>query len=385
MTNTTDTGSRAFDVGVAFHNDFWDIGEVVFKTRALRAFENAATRYPIHRFLRCAVPRPMENIFDDLALGMGLAPQRMESGVLLLDGPEVFVQAVGKRKANYCSCAFNIWTDTKERATQLKERILQTLGERFLPEEMFVIDWQFQSRGTLTSCSFEERAHEALLDEAYPSLGRPVDTFIDDYLKASESVLILMGAPGTGKTRLVRSILGALSRRKRDSAEIMYTADKATLESDEIFVDFITGSHDAFVIEDADHMLKARASGNLDLHRFLAVADGVVRAQGRKIIFTTNLPNVRDLDEALLRPGRCYALVQIRSLVGREVDLLLERLTHGDTALYARAQSMLIGSGECKFPLAKVYRALHEARRDQGEVADGESLPIVLEGPSASG
>ena len=62
-------------------------GEVVFKTRALRAFENAATRYPIHRFLRCAVPRPMENIFDDLALGMGLAPQRMESGVLLLDGP----------------------------------------------------------------------------------------------------------------------------------------------------------------------------------------------------------------------------------------------------------------------------------------------------------
>jgi plasmid stabilization system protein ParE len=28
----------------------------------------------------------------------------------------------------------------------------------------------------------------------------------------------------------------------------------------------------------------------LDLHRFLAVADGVVRAQGRKIIFTTNLP-----------------------------------------------------------------------------------------------
>ena len=59
----------------------------------------------------------------------------------------------------------------------------------------------------------------------------------------------------------------------------------------------------------------------------------------------------------------CYALAHIRSLVGREVDLLLERLTHGDMALYARAQSMLIGSGQRTFILAKVYRALHEARR----------------------
>jgi ATP-dependent 26S proteasome regulatory subunit len=58
------------------------------------------------------------------------------------------------------------------------------------------------------------------------------------------------------------------------------------------------------VIEDADHLRMARANGNVDLHRFLAIADGVVRAQGRKIIFTTNLPNVGDIDEALVRPGR---------------------------------------------------------------------------------
>jgi translation initiation factor RLI1 len=68
-----------------------------------------------------------------------------------------------------------------------------------------------------------------------------------------ETVLILLGPPGMGKTRLVRAILAAMSRRKEDSAMAMYTADKAALESDEIFVDFITGQHDAFVIEDADH------------------------------------------------------------------------------------------------------------------------------------
>jgi hypothetical protein len=81
----------------------------------------------------------------------------------------------------------------------------------------------------------------------------------------------------------------------------MYTGDKRAFENDELFVNFITGSHDALVVEDADHLLTARSNGNQDLHRFLGIADGVVRAQGRKILFTTNLPNVHDIDPALLR------------------------------------------------------------------------------------
>jgi len=123
-----------------------------------------------------------------------------------------------------------------------------------------------------------------------------------------------------------------MSRRKGDSAEVMYTGDRRALESDEIFVEFITGSHDAFVIEDADHLLTARASGNQELHRFLAIADGVVRAQGRKILFTTNLPNVGDIDDALLRPGRCFATVRTRSLTREEGARLVARLCNGDAA-----------------------------------------------------
>ena len=65
------------------------------------------------------------------------------------------------------------------------------------------------------------------------------------------------------------------------------------LESDEIFVKFITGWDDAFVVEDADHLLKPRAQGNETLHRFLSIADGVVRSQGRKIIFQPTCPMSR--------------------------------------------------------------------------------------------
>ena len=112
----------------------------------------------------------------------------------------------------------------------------------------------------------------------------------------------------------MRAILAALSARKGDSARVLYTADQRALDNDEIFVEFITGSHDAFVIEDADHLLMVRAKGNVDLHRFLAIANGVVRAQGRKIIFSTNLPNVGDIDDALIRPGRRFATVRTRAL-----------------------------------------------------------------------
>ena len=210
----------------------------------------------------------------------------------------------------------------------------------------------------LSSASFDEIADPAPYDEAYPTLKEPVAAFIRRYLASHETVLILQGPPGTGKTRLVRAILAEMSARKSDSAKLLYTADKRALESDEIFVEFITGSHGAFVIEDADHLLMARASGNVDLHRFLAVADGVVRAQGRKIIFTTNLPNIGDIDEALVRPGRCFATARTRALERSEAELLLYRISGGGASPDERSTSFTLPSSVRSITLAALYRML---------------------------
>ena len=357
-TNDPPAQPRPFNVGVSFSHDLYDLGEAVFKTRAIQAFESVATRYPIHRRVRCAVPRALQDVFDDLALNAGLAAQRLDSGSLLLDGPGVFVHAEGRRKAGYCSCTINIWADSKQRADDVRLAVLHAAGERNPPEQMFVVDWHFcNAQGTLVNCAFEEFAKDAVLDEAYPALGEPVCDFIQRYLRSGETVLILQGPPGTGKTRLVRSILGAMSRSIGASAEVMYTADKRALENDEIFVDFITGVHDAFVIEDADHMLMARSNGNQDLHRFLAIADGVVRAQGRKIIFTTNLPNIRDLDDALLRPGRCFGVVNTRLLQGEEVWRLVALLCGSDADRQSAARARLSEVATRAVSVAQIYRA----------------------------
>lgn len=125
----------------------------------------------------------------------------------------------------------------------------------------------------------------------------------------------------------MRALLAAISERKGDSVNVLYTADTRALEKDEIFVDFVAGRHDAFVIEDADHLLMASSSDNVDLHRFLAIADEVVSAQGRKIMLMTTLPNLSDINAALIRPGRCFSRVTIRGLCRAEAAALLARIS----------------------------------------------------------
>jgi energy-coupling factor transporter ATP-binding protein EcfA2 len=356
-------GQRPFTVGVSVQNKQWSIAQAIIKARAVQALGVAGGHYPIHRWVRCAVRRRVEEVFDELALLMGLVAQRLDSGELLLDGPGVFVHAWGARKSGYCSCTARVWADSKSRADEVRAAILRIVERGRIRDQMFVIDWQFSTGngGSLNSASFEEIAHEQLHDEAYPTLAEPVMSFVRRYLEANETILILLGAPGSGKTRLARAILGEMSRRKGESAEVMYTCDKKTLENDEIFVQFITGSHDAFIVEDADHVLTPRANGNQDLHRFLAVADGVVRAQGRKIIFTTNLPNVGDLDEALMRPGRCFGTVNTRSLTAAEGEALVGRICEeAEGRRVAMATAFPPGVKSCS--VAGIYRACAAAK-----------------------
>jgi len=345
-------------VSVSLVQELYDLGDAIMRTRAVQGFEHAARIFPIHRLVRCAVRREAAALFDDLALQMGCLAQRVDEASLLLDGPGVFAYGQGYSKGEYVSCAFRVWTDTLERCEEIRQRLLRIVGDQRLRDRMFVVDWNFcNAQGHLNSTSFDEIADDTLLDDAYPSLGSRVEDFITRYLDAREPVLILQGPAGMGKTRLVRAVLAELSRRKGDSAKVMYTADKRALENDEIFVDFITGSHDAFVIEDADLLLKARASGNFEMHRFLGTADGVVRAQSRKVIFTTNLPNIHDMDDALLRPGRCFAVKNLRSLTREEAITLAERICGPDAEKVARTRAALLTAESRYYSVAQVYRA----------------------------
>jgi hypothetical protein len=111
----------------------------------------------------------------------------------------------------------------------------------------------------------------------------------------------------------------------QSSAMVSY--DPAILEKDNIFADFIQdGSTNFLVLEDSDNFLSARTEGNSMMHRFLNVADGLVSAKNKKIIFSTNLPSIRDVDDALLRPGRNFATLKFDLLTKDQAEILAKDL-----------------------------------------------------------
>lgn len=336
----------------------WDLSQLVFATRIAQALREGNANFPVQRDLRFAARMPLETLLEGFAFSLGFRATAVSSTRMILDGEGLYLVVWGSHEASYCSCAVSIWGDSVARVEGARGAILAMVGDACITEPMFSIDWHFlTSKGQLESASIEEMADDVLLDDGYPEIREGVSAFIDRYLRSREAVLVLQGPPGTGKTRLIRAVLGEISRRKGGEAQVMYTGDMRALESDETFVKFITGWDSAFVIEDADHLLRPRADGNEHLHRFLAIADGVVRAQGRKIIFSTNLPNVGDLDDALVRPGRCFARVSVRELTLAEAEVLVLAMTGEDAASAEAALRVLAASGRKMHSLARVYRA----------------------------
>lgn len=348
----------------------YEVHSTVLHSRMLTALVEGKPAYSIYRKLNFAVYLDLGEFFDDLAINLGWNALRYSEGEMSFEADGLLIQACGNSKSEYCSCTFCFWADSVERAEEAKAAVLARASKAKIDKAMVTICWGFvNSKGELHKSSIEELVDDVLYDEAYPELESGIAKFISAYLESSETILVLQGKPGTGKTRLIRSILGAMTLRKGKQVSALYTGDKKALENDEIFLNFVTGSDEAFVIEDADYILKPRSDGNENLHRFLTIADGVVRAQGRKIIFSTNLPNVGDLDDALIRPGRCFARLMVRELSKVESVKLLERLCKGDAKMLASVADNLSMSDRSAFSVAEIY-SLHEQVLRQGVDAD---------------
>jgi len=159
------------------------------------------------------------------------------------------------------------------------------------------------------------------VSEMYPFLkGESLESYYERYMASSANILLLIGPPGTGKTTFIRGLLAYTN----SSAIVSY--DAAILDKDGFFARFIESDDNVMVLEDSDAFLKPRSDGNTMMHRFLNVGDGLVTTKGKKMIFSTNLPSVRDIDSALTRPGRCFDIVEFNQLSYGEAKALAKKL-----------------------------------------------------------
>jgi hypothetical protein len=181
------------------------------------------------------------------------------------------------------------------------------------------IEWVYGSDGQ--SVNVPLNRDRLPCNEMYPFLkGESLETYYDRYMESSANILLLIGPPGTGKTTFIRGLLA----HTNSSAIVSY--DAAILDKDAFFARFIESDDNIMILEDSDAFLKPRSDGNTMMHRFLNVGDGLVTTKGKKMIFSTNLPSIRDIDSALTRPGRCFDIVEFKPLSLFDANKLANKL-----------------------------------------------------------
>lgn len=131
-----------------------------------------------------------------------------------------------------------------------------------------------------------------------------------DFERSKSSVLLLIGPPGVGKSSFILEMLNARGWDRHS-----YIADREDVLRHPDLTDYIRDVPQGSVVvtEDSDKMVAKRENGNSNMAALLNATSGIIPTD-TKIIISTNLPNLRQVDEALLRPGRAYRVLEFKKL-----------------------------------------------------------------------
>lgn len=225
---------------------------------------------------------------------------------------------------------------------EISDKILDALDLAYGTIHLPSVMWKYKQDGRVFQADIILDEEGDFHDSFYPYIEEGVNQYIDRYVSSKCCLLFLHGAPGTGKTTFVRHII----HHTRFPAVVTYDDD--ILSSDSMFVDFLTSSDaDLLIIEDADTMLASREeAGNKLISRFLNVSEGLIKFDRKKIIFTTNIKDFSKVDEALLRPGRCFDVVNFRPLT------FAEALTACESAKLEKPSRI---EGKSSYTVAELY------------------------------
>jgi hypothetical protein len=150
------------------------------------------------------------------------------------------------------------------------------------------------------------------------------DLIIDKLsINNSKGLVLLHGAPGTGKTSYIRYLINKINKR------IIYIPPNLTnvIADPHLIKFFLEYNNSVLVIEDAENVLMKRsANSSQAIANILNLSDGLLSDCANIQIIATFNSNLLDIDEALLRKGRLIAKYEFKPLAEDRVIKLCEKL-----------------------------------------------------------
>jgi len=183
--------------------------------------------------------------------------------------------------------------------------------------------------------SWEISDRRTVVHELYPEID--IEKLCKAFMKSNDSILILSGEPGTGKTTFVKYLVNQWHKDNLGNSFI-YANNLDVINKSEFWTT-ISGENDSLLILDDISYDMMRPLGedktNIFVNSLLAYCDGVVD-ENAKVIITTN-QTTENIDPALLRAGRAFDAIHLTYLNGEEARAIWRDIFNRTDELPAQA------------------------------------------------
>jgi hypothetical protein len=235
-----------------------------------------------------------------------------------------------------------VWAKTLPEATAATKAILSKFPGRRKPgkDKVSFGFWRSSANGSYRTYAYIDCPTVEEIAGNYPEQVADEIKWLADLADPSKvgKVIVWHGAPGTGKTHMVRALARAWAAKNNAAIDIVVDPEK--MSNDASYLNSVlvkTADEDdeftpkpkkvrLIIIEDAAEMFMAgEARRGAGFGRLLNATDGIL-GQGTNAVFLfTANERIEDIDPALLRPGRCLQKLEFPRLTKEESKAWMQK------------------------------------------------------------
>lgn len=210
------------------------------------------------------------------------------------------------------------------------------LADRMMGNASMTTIQSIDKRGEMQTSTDDMSEGLTATSAFYPQMeGASIREYFMDFFNSKASVLIMYGPPGTAKSTMIRTAIIELGLRALGTSNPDVYANPNFIS---VCGSRMAGANgetpfDVLITEDAEALVAPRSAGNAKMAELLDATDGIGSQHKFKMIITLNSRDLSNVDTALLRPGRCFDIMEFGHLTAEEAMVVRRTLGMPEIAI----------------------------------------------------